>query len=310
MPSAPSRYGCWTQTASRHSVFGGERRVAAHRRAHPPAPVEVDAPDRAARGVGHVQRPVTAEREAVGDQVLRAQRVRRLAPRLGDRDRPRRQPAHVAPDAARHHVIGQRLDAEDLGRRPVAPDPPHAALRRPAVGDPQRAALVQRHAVGARHAARVQRRRRRGAPVRLEHLDAVGVGDVQPPVGAEREPGRIARRGQVADDRARPPADPEHRAAARAAARRVQVAAPVGGQPLDPDARRRLEDRRPLRVRPQRPRPVAVAERRAPIPPPRPPPRPPTLHEACSVLPSESNPPGRYVSAREWFYALGSHADR
>ncbi|HEX6131236.1 MAG TPA: hypothetical protein VF044_05865 [Actinomycetota bacterium] len=80
------------------------------------------------------------------DVLVVVERVRRLAPALGDRDRPRRQAADVASDA---EVVGDRLHAEDLLRHAVSPDPPDAALPRAAVGDPEVAAAVEGDAVGA-----------------------------------------------------------------------------------------------------------------------------------------------------------------
>ena len=219
MPSAPSRYGCWTMIASRHSVLAVNVVSQPVRLSDAPAVVEVHAPDRAARGVGDVERAVVVEREAVGHQVLGAERVRRLAPGLGDRDRPRRQPAHVAADAARDDVVGERLDAEDLLRRRrrarsatrgPAPVPPSVTQRSPRrskatplePGTPVAKTVAVGGAVG----------------VGPQDHDAAGVGDVEPPVRPEGQPGRVARAGQVADH-ARCAADPEDRARHDAAAR-------------------------------------------------------------------------------------------
>ena len=74
MPSTPSSAGCCTNTLSRHSVLAvnvvsqpvGLRTL--------PAAVELDAPDRAARGVADEQRAVAVEGEPVGHEVLRAER--------------------------------------------------------------------------------------------------------------------------------------------------------------------------------------------------------------------------------------------
>ena len=148
---------------------GRERRVAAGPAQDAAVAVEVHAPDRAARGVGDVQRPVVVERDAVGHQVLGAERVRRLTAGLGDRDRPGRQPAHVAADrpGASLAIGWTRKTSCGTPSRPIRHTRP---WRGPAVGDPEVAAAVEGDAVGARHARRrrpsrsAARRRSAAAP--------------------------------------------------------------------------------------------------------------------------------------------------
>jgi len=171
-----------------------ERGVAARRTAQVALPADLDAPDRAARGVADEERPVAIEGEAVRDEVLRAEGVGGLAPLRRDRHGRGRRGARVAADAAdtrRVHVdvVDHGLHAERLVGLVAAVGPPHATLARAS------AVLVEGEA------GRAARRR-----------------DL-----ADRD-GRAARGGH-AHDRAR---------AGRVARGRVEVAARVSGQASRP----------------------------------------------------------------------------
>ena len=147
IPSTPSSPGCCTKTLP-GTACRRERRVAAGRAAHVPAAIELDAPDRAARGVADEQRAVAVEREPVRDECWEPSGSK-PAGRVRDRHGRGRRRARVAPHPAGHGVVDHRLDAEHHLRDAVAPDPPHTALAGSAVGDPELAALVERDAVGA-----------------------------------------------------------------------------------------------------------------------------------------------------------------
>ena len=204
IPSAPSRYGCWTMIASRHSVLAVNVVSQPVRLRTRPRWSRSHAPDRAARGVGDEQPPSSSNAMPLA--------TRCWEPSVFDAWRPLSVIVIVpggSPRTSRPtppaRVVGHRLDAEDLLRHAVAADPPHAALAGAAVGDPEVAAAVEGDAVGARHAGREDGRGRRRAGVRAQDHDAAAVGDVEPPVRPEGQPGRVARRRAGCRPRRSPP---------------------------------------------------------------------------------------------------------